>query len=249
MSPAELGLFVAAGIVGGAVNALAGGAKLFVFPLLLASGLPPIVANATGTVALWPAQLPVVWMHRRALLRAGPAVARRIAPALAGALVGALALILSSEAAFLAVIPAVLVGAVAVIALGNRTATLLARLVPEGRRGAVTGLMMFAAGVYGGFFGAGLGFLLLAVLTLAGAGGFHAANVEKNLAATLINTTAVVPLLLAGLVHLPAALGVLAGGMLGGYLGGRLAGLLPETPLRLTVAGLGFVLTLAFLFG
>lgn len=241
-------LFVAAGVVGGFVNTLAGGAKLFVFPLLLASGLPPIAANATGTVALWPAQMPAAWLNRHALSGGSDALASRIAPALVGALFGALVLIVSSEEAFLAVIPAFLIAAVAVIALGNRTALILNRLVPLHRRGLTTGAMMFATGFYGGFFGAGMGFLLVAVLTASGIASIRSANAEKNLSAVAINTTAILPLLISGLVDIPAALGVLVGGLAGGYLGGRFEGLLPETPMRLLVAALGFALTVNFLF-
>jgi uncharacterized membrane protein YfcA len=248
MTGTDFGLFLAAGGIGGIVNSLAGGAKLFVFPLLVASGLPPIVANATGTVALWPAQLPAVWLQRRTILRQSTSLYRRMIPALIGALLGALLLIFSSERVFLAVIPFVLVAAVAIILLGNQTAKVAAQLLTPNRRGWATNALMFGTGVYGGFFGAGMGFLLIAVLTLAGVGSINGANAEKNALSTAINTTAVVPLLLSGLVHLPAAGVVLMGGLAGGYMGGRLAGLLPETPMRIAVAVLGLVLTLSFLF-
>jgi len=244
----ELTLFLAAGVVGGVVNSLAGGAKLFVFPILLASGLPPIMANATGTVALWPAQLPAVWLHRQRIAGQGRALLRRMWPALIGALIGAGLLIVATERAFLVVIPFILVAAVAIIALGNRTATLAARAMPDRHRAAAAGVLMFVTGIYGGFFGAGMGFLLIAVLTLAGVASIHAANAEKNALATAINTTAVVPLLLSGLVHLPAAGVVLMGGLAGGYLGGLLAGRLPDVPMRVGIALLGLVLTLSFLF-
>jgi len=245
----DLAFFAGAGVLGGAVNSLAGGAKLFVFPLLLASGLPPIVANATGTVALWPAQIPAVWLHRKELAKDIQAVIWRIIPSLVGALCGAFALIFSTEAAFLAVIPIVLVTAVVVVALGNRTAVLLVRYAPPRGRRFLTTLLMFIAGVYGGYFGAGLGFLLIAVVTLAGVTSIRSANAEKNLAATAINTTAVLPLLFSGLVNLPAAFVVLIGGLVGGYIGGHLSGQIPETPMRVMIAGLGLILTLAFLFG
>ncbi len=248
MTWAEMALFLGAGLVGGMVNTLAGGAKLFVFPILLASGLPPIVANATGTVALWPAQIPALWLHRHRILGQGIALIRRMLPALAGALLGALLLISSSERAFLAVIPFVLVTAVVIISLGNRTATWAARLLAPRNRGWAAGVLMFATGIYGGFFGAGMGFLIIAVLTLAGVTSIHDANAEKNALSTAINTTAVVPLMLSGLVHLPAAGVVLLGGLAGGYLGGRVAGYLPETPMRISIAVLGLVLTLSFLF-
>ncbi|WP_333835047.1 sulfite exporter TauE/SafE family protein [Rubrimonas sp.] len=244
----ELALFLSAGVVGGVVNALAGGAKLFVFPILLASGLPPIMANATGTVALWPAQLPALLLHRRLVAGDGQGLLLRIWPALVGALVGAGLLIVASERAFLTVIPFVLVAAVAVIAFGDRTATLASRVLPDRHRAPAAGVLLFLSGVYGGFFGAGMGFLLIAVLTLSGVASIHVANAEKNAVATAINTTAVAPLLLSGLVHLPAAGVVLLGGLVGGLLGGLLAGRLPEAPMRIGVALLGTVLTLSFLF-
>lgn len=248
MSTADIALFLAAGALGGVINVLAGGAKLFVFPLLLASGLPPLVANATGTVALWPAQLPALWVNRARLWQQGRGLVARMIPALAGALAGALLLIFSTERAFLVVIPFVLVGAVVLIALGRHTGQLLIRLVGHTRQARASGALMFLAGVYGGFFGAGLGFLILAVLGLAGVSALSEANVEKNALSTAINTTAVVPLMLSGLVHLPAAVVVMLGGLAGGYLGGHLAGRLPEAPMRLGIAALGLVLTLSFLF-
>lgn len=248
MTGSDITLFLAAGIVGGMVNSLAGGAKLFVFPILLASGLPPIVANATGTVALWPAQLPAIWLHRQRILGQGKAMVRRMLPALVGALIGALLLIFSTERAFLVIIPFVLVAAVIIIAMGNRLALVAARLLAPRNRSWAASALMFATGIYGGFFGAGMGFLIIAVLTLAGATSIRDANAEKNALSTAINTTAVIPLLLSGLVHLPAAGVVLFGGLIGGYLGGRIAGYLPETPMRIAVAGLGLVLTLSFLF-
>ena len=146
MTAAELALFLGAGIVGGMVNSLAGGAKLFVFPLLLASGLPPIVANATGTVALWPAQLPAVWINRHRIAGQGGALLRRMWPALIGALIGAGLLIVASERAFLAAIPFVLVAAVGIIALGNRTATLSARFLPTRYRDVAAKMLIFATG-------------------------------------------------------------------------------------------------------
>ena len=241
----DFALFLAAGLVGGAVNAAAGGAKLFVFPMLLASGLPPLAANATGTVALWPAQIPAAWAYRRELRAEGWSLARRALPVLAGALLGALALIVSSEGAFVAVVPLCLALAVAAIAMGDRLTTVAARVSPAGT--ALGAALLFLCGVYGGYFGAGLGFMLLAVLSLSGVADIQRANGQKNLLALVINTTAVPPLLASGLVDGMAALGVLLGGLAGGWLGAFLVRRLPARPLRYGVAGLGLVLTASFL--
>ena len=245
---AEILLFLAAGFVGGIVNAAAGGAKLFVFPMLLAAGIPPVAANATGTVAVWPAQLPAAWVYRRELLARPREIGRRMLPVLAGGLLGALLLIRSSEQAFLSVIPVLLAIAALSILLGKRLSVWMRRAFPGDRLKAATGILLFFVGLYGGFFGAGLGFMLLAVLSASDDGNLGTANAEKNLIAFTMNCLVVVPLALSGLVHWLAALNVLAGGLLGGYLGARITRRMPEGPMRVVVATLGLVLTLSFLF-
>jgi uncharacterized membrane protein YfcA len=244
---AEIGLFLLAGLAGGVVNAAAGGAKLFVFPLLLASGLPPLMANATGTVALWPAQLPAAWVYRAELMADRRAVLRHLVPAVIGSLAGAIALIHSPEQAFVAAIPALLGIAVVAIVFGKRLADFAQHALSGRRLGAATGLLMFLCGFYGGYFGAGMGFMLLAVITLAGVASILRANAEKNFVGVCINSTAVVPLAFSGLVDWLAAVSVLIGGLAGGYLGGRLTRLVPEMVMRIGVAVVGVVLTASFL--
>ena len=247
--PSELWLFVAAGVAGGVVNAAAGGAKLFVFPLLLASGLPPLVANATGSVALWPSQAPAAWVYRDVLLDDARGLLRRMLPGLLGAVLGAIALVFSSERAFTATIPLLLAISVGAILLGPRLADVLRRAVSPERLRTLVDLLIFATGFYGGYFGAGIGFMLLAVLGVAGVADLQRANAVKILFVFCINSGAVVPLALSGLVDWLAAIGVLLGGLLGGYLGARVARRLPERPMRWAVAVLGVVLTASFLIG
>ncbi len=243
----QVALFALAGFIGGIVNAAAGGAKLFVFPMLLAAGMPPLAANATGTIALWPALLPAAWVLRADLLYKARARFRTMIPGLAGAFFGAIALIWSSEAAFLAAIPFLLLLAVGAILLGNRAANLMRRLFPGDRLAAATGALLFAVGFYGGYFGAGMGFMLIAVLSVAGGMGLREANANKVLFALCINTTAVIPLAFSGLVDWVAAAAVLIGGMSGGYLGARLTQMVSEKVLRAAVASLGLLLTASFL--
>ncbi len=243
----EIWLFFAAGLIGGAVNAAAGGAKLFVFPMLLGAGLSPLSANVTGTIALWPAQSTAAWVYRGELAVEGRRIWRRAWPVLAGALTGAVTLIASTEAAFVAVVPFCLAIAVGAIVAGDKLPAFVARYVPGGAGRWLTGGLLFLCGFYGGYFGAGLGFMLLAVLTLAGAANLQTANAQKNLLAFAINSTAVVPLALSGLVDWVAAGVVLAGGLLGGYVGARLTRLVPPRPLRWAVGLVGVALTLSFL--
>ncbi len=243
----ELLLFFVAGVIGGIVNAAAGGAKLFVFPMLLAAGLPPLAANATGAVAMWPAQIAAVWVNRKGLFDAPGALFRQMAPALVGGFAGAVALIFSSESGFLAVIPLLLLIAVGAIVLGRQLATLMQRAFPGDRLARVSDVLMFAVGFYGGYFGAGLGFMLIAVLSVAGGITLQRANTMKNLIAFFIYSVAVVPLALSGLVDWRAASTVLVGGLIGGYIGGHITRYLPDRPMRYTVAGLGLVLVGTYL--
>ncbi len=242
-------IYLLAGLAGGAVNASAGGAKLFVFPLLLASGLSPLAANVTGAVALWPAQLPAVWVWRRTLMTDARRLARQAIPAVAGGLTGALLLVSFPDDAFVAAIPFLLAIAVAAIVLGPQLAVLLQRALPPRQLAAMTGLLLFLTGVYAGYFGAGMGFMLIAVLTAASGLAIQEANAAKNLMAVAISTTAVVPLMLSGLVDWPAALLVLAGGLVGGWIGGHLTRFVPARAMRIGVAVIGVALTASFLLG
>lgn len=243
----EILVFLAAGLVGGAVNAAAGGAKLFVFPMLLATGLPPIAANVTQGVALWPAQLPAVWVYRRELLGDARRLMRQMIPALVGALLGAVVMVNSTDSAFVRVVPVLLAIAVVAIVMGPRTTDLMRRAFPGERLETATGVLLALIGFYGGFFGAGMGFMLLAVLSASAGTGLGQVNGAKNLFAAAIQSVAVVPMMLSGLVDWVAALCVLAGGIVGGYAGARAVRRLPEKLVRIGVATLGVVLTMSFL--
>jgi len=243
----EILVFLAAGLIGGAVNAAAGGAKLFVFPMLIATGLPPIAANVTQGVALWPAQLPAVWVYRRELIEDAKALAWQMVPALVGSLAGAVIMVNSSNEVFVKAVPALLAISLVAIILGPKTTDFMRWAFPGERLKAATGVLLFAIGFYGGFFGAGMGFMLLAVLSAASGVGIGRVNGAKNLFAVSIQSVAVVPMMLSGLVDWVAALFVLAGGVVGGYIGANVTRRLPEKLVRVGVAVIGVVLTMSFL--
>ena len=243
----EILLFLFAGLLGGAVNAAAGGAKLFVFPLLLASGLPPIAANVTQGVALWPAQLPAVWVYRTEIGAELRKLAILLVPAFVGALSGAVIMVNASDPAFVKVVPLLLAIAVAAIILGPRTTELMRRALPGARLQAATVVLMGAIGFYGGFFGAGMGFMLLAVLSIATGNGLARVNGAKNLFVFVIQPVAVGPMILLRLMHWHAWACVLVRGETGGYTGARIIQRLPEKLVRVGVAALGVVLTVSFL--
>jgi len=246
---AELLLFLAAGVLGGAVNVAAGGAKLFVFPILLSAGLPPVAANATGTVALWPAQVPGVLVFRRSLSEEPAGLWLDSVIAMIGGGLGAFALLGFGEGVFVRLVPLFLGVAVTAILFGDRLARLAARWRDTAGGPWLARGLVLLCGVYAGYFGAGLGFMLLAAIMLAGGGAIHTVNARKNLLAVCANTAAVVPLALSGLVAWTAAAAVVIGGLAGGYAGARIIKRLPERPLKWAIAILGTGLTLHHLFG
>lgn len=244
----DLLLFLAAGFVGGAVNVAAGGAKLFVFPILLSTGMAPLAANATGTLALWPAQVPGILVFRKSLPASPGMLATDAAFAGLGAILGVFALIGFGEATFVELVPLFLIVAVSAILFGDWLAKWSRQLAESAGGPWLARAIFLTCGVYAGYFGAGLGFMLLAAVFLAGDSGIHAANARKNLLAVAANTAAVIPLSLSGLVVWPAAISVFLGGIAGGYVGARIIRLLPARLLKWTVALLGTGLTLVYLF-
>ena len=244
---AEILLFLFAGVVGGATNVAAGGAKLFVFPLLLAAGLTPVQASATGTVALWPAQVPGVLVFRDTFKDRVASLALDAIIAGVGAVLGALALVVFGAGPLLTLIPVFLVVSVGAILFGDRIKTWAASRGEAGQSVVAARVLYFVCGMYAGYFGAGLGFLVLAsVMAFTGAT-THAANARKNLISVGANTAAVVPLALSGQVAWIAAFAVMAGGLAGGYAGARVLKHVPDKVLRYLIAAVGTVLTVTFL--
>lgn len=248
MTPLEVALLVGAGLAGGAVNAIAGGATFFTFPAMLAVGLPPVVANASNTVALWPASCAAALTDRKALWAERAMAAPFVAIGLAGGLAGAVLLLATPNEAFRVAIPFLLLLATATFAGSGpllrwlRARRPAAAAPPRPRQPAILGLIGFCA-IYGGYFGAGIGIMMMAGLTLAGVTPLHLANATKNLLAATINGVAVVVFVASGIVAWPATLVMLAGAVAGGFLGARLARHTPAPALRAVVVTVGTLLT------
>lgn len=250
MSAADVLLLVVAGFAGGMTNAIAGGATFFTFPAMLAVGIPPVAANASNTTALMPASLVAAWAQRRDLVDVGRAIWPLAALGLAGGVAGAVLLLSTSDRAFLTLVPFLLLIATLTFALSPRIlAFVRARRPPEtvahGLRLSVGTLpLLVFCTIYGGYFGAGLGIMLLAGLTLAGLDRLAVANAAKNALSALINGVAVVVFVVQGVVVWPAALVMLAGAVAGGFVGGKIASRLPVKLFRTIVIGFGSFLTL-----
>lgn len=234
---------VGGGVLAGVANAVAGGGTLFTFPMLLAAGLPPVVANASNAVAVWPGHAFAAWGLRpelaRLAVRRGRLALLAVLAVLGGA-VGAALVRWTGDAAFRLLAPPLLLAATLVFAFGPRLAEAARRFShPDG---AAWPAAVFGLAVYGGFFGAGLGVMLMAALLVLGVRDPHGNNALKNLLATFVTTSGVVVFAVSGLVAWgPAAL-VLAGCTGGALAGARLARRLPAAGLRRVIVAAGLAL-------
>lgn len=250
MSLAQAAWIAAAALAAGFVNALAGGGSLLSFPALTAIGLPPLVANVTNTVALTPGYFGATLGQRRDL--AGQAARLRLLlPAAAlGGLAGALLLLHTGAALFRQLVPWLILFGTALLALQDPLKRRLERgsgARPAPRR--VLGLVaaVAAAAVYGGYFGAGLSVILLAVLALGLPDSLTRLNGLKQPLALATNLAAALLFSLTGPVHWPAALLMAVAAWLGGVLGGRCASRVDPVLLRRLVVAAGLLIGLAYL--
>lgn len=246
--PEALGLLGAA-FVAGALNAVAGGGSFLTLPALVWTGVPPVVANATGTVALLPGYVASVWGQRQDV-QAPPGLglwAVALLSLLGGAL-GAALLLSTPNATFSRIVPWLLLLATALFAFGPRL-----RQWTSGMAGAVgqasrwrVGLGLLAVGVYGGYFNGGLGILLLAFWSLCGALSLHQMNALKNGVSALLAAIAVAVYAVGGVVQWPQALLMMLAATAGGYVGARLARRIPAQWLRAGIVFTGLVMAALF---
>ncbi|EIK51853.1 MAG: sulfite exporter TauE/SafE family protein [Pseudomonas sp.] len=248
MSILEILLLVAAGFAAGGMNALAGGGTFFSFPALLAIGLPPVTANATNAVALWPASLAGAWAARASLRPLGRYLLPLLLAGLAGGLLGGLLLLAGGDDVFSLLIPWLLLAATALFAASPRLSRWLAARRKESAVPPHSPLSLGAhslVSIYGGYFGAGMGILQLAAFSIEG----HAlvrANALKNLISAVIYSVASLTFIFAGRVSWFELLILLGGATLGGYAGGALSQKLPASWLRALVILVGSGMTLYY---
>ncbi len=250
LSALDLGLAGLAAVGAGAVNALAGGGTLITFPTLTALGLPAVAANVTNTIALAPGHLGATLAQRSDLAGQRARVRRLVPAALAGGLVGGLLLLFTSERAFRQLVPFLILLASALLAAQEPVrAWLVRRLGTHASRSheAFAVLPVFAASIYGGYFGAGLSVIVLAALGLLIDDSLVRLNASKQAIGFAANGAAAGLFLFSGQVHWPAALVMTVGAVAGGVLGGRLAGRVRPATLRLVVVTVGVVVGLAYL--
>ncbi|MBF0519377.1 MAG: sulfite exporter TauE/SafE family protein [Nitrospirae bacterium] len=253
MSTVDLVLVGLAAILGGAVNALAGGGTLITFPVLTAVGVPAVAANITNTLALCPGYLGATFAQmkelRGQLLRLG----LLIPVSLIGGIVGGVLLLKTGEHAFRKLVPFLILMAVVLLAFQDKLrAWVLSR---SGHTGAVTihdawvMLPVIPAAVYGGYFGAGVSVIVLAVLGLVLEESFTRLNALKQAVSFSINIAAAIFFLFSGKVVWSAAIVMAVCALAGGVLGGRLAGWIRPSTLRRIVVVTGVVVTVIYFVG
>ena len=230
MGGIEFFLVGLAAVTGGAVNALAGGGTLITFPMLMAVGLPAIAANVTNTVALCPGYLGATLAQLNDLQGQGKRLWMFLPVSMFGGIAGGILLLNTGEHAFHKLIPFLILFAVCLLAVQDQLrAWILQRINQNGSASAKEGWSILAvapAAVYGGYFGAGVSVIVLAVLGLVLNDSLTRLNALKQSISLSINIAAAIFLLFSGkvvwLVALVMSVGALAGGMIGGRLAGRI---------------------------
>jgi uncharacterized protein len=242
-------MLVGAGVGAGLLSSIVGGAAVVSYPALLASGLAPQIAVASNLLAVMPGTLIAAFADRSQLPPFDKAFAGLVLASITGAAIGAILLMLTPVRVFEVLVPLLLGFATLVFAFaGKLSAWLKSRAKSRGRDIAfnITSLkMLLPVSFYGGYFGAGVGVLLLGVFTLA-TGDYRAANVTKNFVTSLNSMTAAAIFVVQGAVAWPQTLAMMAGCIAGGLLGSYIARLLPQQVMRGFVVVMGAILTIAF---
>jgi uncharacterized membrane protein YfcA len=249
-----------AAAIGAMMNAVAGGGTLVTFPALVFLGIPPITANATSTVALWPGTMTSMWGYRRELVGARRWAIAFAVPSLVGGALGALLLLVTPERRFAALVPWLILGATALFiaqqplmrALTDRGGLRPLERAADGSLAPPNAAFLFyqlLVGLYGGYFGAGAGILMLAALGLMGLTNIHQMNGLKNWGGSVMNLVAVVVFAASGIVNWPVALTMAVGAGVGGIAGSLLAQRVGQVWVRRAIVTIGLGSGLAMLFG
>ena len=238
-----------AGAIGGVLNAVAGGGSFVAFPALLFVGVPPIPANATNTIALWTGAAASGGAYRSRLNMPRRVFVPLLISSVIGGLAGAWLLLKTPAHTFMQVLPWLTLGATLLFAFGKKIAG--GRISGVGRDAtstAIAGAALFqlAVAVYGGYFGGGMGIVMLAMLAALGMTDIHAMNALKSVMGFVINGVAVVAFIVARAVYWKQGLVMIVGGIVGGYFGAHYAQKLPAVWIRRFVILVGTGMTVYF---
>ena len=249
MSLGEFAAILLAGVWAGTINTVVGSGTLITFPVLLAFGVPPVTANVSNTIGLVPGSLSGAWGYRDQLVGQRGLIVRLGSAAVIGGSIGAVLLLVLPSSAFDAIVPALIALGVLLVVLGPRISARVAARSPGGlpRYGAAwVWPAVGGAGIYGGYFGAAQGVLLLAILGIGVDDTLQRHNAAKNILAALINGVAAVIFIVVADVDWPIALTIAAGAVVGGQLGAKIGKRLPPNVLRAVIVVVGLVALVSF---
>ena len=242
MDVAEAVVLLAAGLVAGVINAVVGSGTLVTFPMLLAFGYAPVLANVTNNIGILPGSVTGAWAYRRELAGQRSRVMRLAGASMTGGAIGAVALLELPESAFDAIVPALILIACALVVLQPRLSRLVAKrehAPAHGGSAVVAGVAL--TGVYGGYFGAAQGVLLMAFLGIFVDDELQRLNAVKNVLAGLVNAVAAIIFVAVSDVAWGAAAAIAVGSTVGGQVGGMYGRRLPPAALRGFIVVVGVV--------
>ena len=240
-------------MLAGALNSVAGGGSFLTLPALIYAGVPAVAANATSTVALWPGSVSTAWAYRRELSHRGRWLTILSVVSVVGGLLGALLLVRTSDTSFLRLLPWLMLLATVTFTFGGQVTARMRGRGPsllgahdDDHPTAWTLLLQLVIATYGGYFGGGMGIMMLAVFAITGMTDMHAMNGLKALLAVAINGVALVEFARSGTVVWTHAVVMLLGGIIGGYVGASLARRLPGHQVRWFVIVIAWTMTIYF---
>jgi uncharacterized protein len=241
-------ILLLAGFFGGLANSIAGGASLVTFPALLAIGLPPIIANASNTLALLPANFTGAYTDRHKLPDRDLWFWIGICVAIGGGTIGAIFLLYSSDSFFSGLVPLLIGTATSIFAFGKSIQRTLAKWIGGGENPKLRSVLLLPAAVYGGYFGAGVGVMYMALLGATSSLDLRQANANKNVWGFLSNFSAMLIFVWQGLIDWPVALMMLPATAAGGFVGTRLFQILPATIVRRVIITIGTLMTIIYAY-
>ncbi len=251
MTLTEIVFLIAIGICGGILTSLVGGASLLTYPGLVALGLPPVSAAVVNLVALMPANLWAAWLDRAQLPRMSLPLAVLLSVSVVGGVAGAWLLLQTPPGVFMALVPLLLGVSTALFAYAGHIAHWIERRsagaeAAAAARWQVTTLTMVPVAVYGGYFGAGAGVMLLAILMIVANGDYRSANSIKNLASGLNSLVASAVFVVQDAVQWTPVVVMASGGIVGAMIGMRIVRVVPREAMRRVVIGASAALTVVF---
>jgi uncharacterized membrane protein YfcA len=239
------------GALAGAINAVAGGGSFISFPSLLFTGVPPIPANATNTLALWLGATASGGAYRSRLNISRRVMTPLVVTSILGGILGAILLIKTPASTFLRVLPWLLLGATLLFTFGKHlTKRISARVSHDATTKALVGASIFEllVAIYGGYFGGGIGIMNLAMFAAMGMTDVHEMNALKTVLGAIINGVAAIAFVVSGAILWPQALVMTFGAVIGGYFGAHYAMKAPQSWIRTAVIVVGFSMTAYFFY-